>query len=74
MSDDRGEVRVEIPDGIYIVRLWARVKGHVPLFAHWEEEDKPETRLARGVHVPAQARDHDRRSGQGQRRANRSRA
>ena len=30
---------------IYIFRLWARAKGYVPLFAHWEEEDNPEETL-----------------------------
>ncbi len=41
VSDENGEARVDLPDGIYIFRLWARAKGHVPLFAHWEEEEKP---------------------------------
>jgi hypothetical protein len=45
VSDERGQVRVAIPEGIYIVRLWARAKGYVPLFAGWEEEDHPETTL-----------------------------
>src|SRR5271166_1842106 len=45
VSDENGEARVDLPDGIYIFRLWARVKGHVPLFAHWEEEDVPERSL-----------------------------
>jgi len=45
VSDDRGQVRMELPEGIYIFRLWARAKGHVPLFAHWEEEEKPEESL-----------------------------
>jgi thiol-disulfide isomerase/thioredoxin/uncharacterized GH25 family protein len=41
VSDEHGQVRVAIPEDIYIVRLWARAKGYVPLFAHWEEEDVP---------------------------------
>jgi len=45
VSDENGEARVDLPDGIYIFRLWARAKGHVPLFAHWEEEDVPERSL-----------------------------
>ena len=45
VSDENGEARVDLPDGIYIFRLWARAKGHVPLFAHWEEEEKPEESL-----------------------------
>ena len=45
VTDERGEVLVEIPENIYIVRLWARIKHHVPLFAHWEEEDVPEKNL-----------------------------
>jgi beta-lactamase regulating signal transducer with metallopeptidase domain/protocatechuate 3,4-dioxygenase beta subunit/thiol-disulfide isomerase/thioredoxin len=42
VSDGRGPVRVDLPEGMDILRLWARAKGHVPLFAHWEEEDEPE--------------------------------
>ena len=45
MSDDRGEARIDIPNNLYIFRLWANLEGHVPLFAGWEEEDKPETTL-----------------------------
>ncbi len=45
VSDENGEARVDLPDGIYIFRLWARAKGYVPLFAHWEEEDVPERSL-----------------------------
>ena len=67
MSDDRGRVRVDVPEGTYIFRLWAVAKGHVPLFAHWEEEDNRRQSLPRGVHVPAPARDDDRRSRAGQR-------
>jgi beta-lactamase regulating signal transducer with metallopeptidase domain/thiol-disulfide isomerase/thioredoxin len=44
-TDDRGEARIDIPQGISIFRLWADLKGHVPLFAGWEEEEKPETTL-----------------------------
>ncbi len=45
VSDENGEARVDVPKGVYIFRLWARAKGHVPLFAHWEEEEKPEESL-----------------------------
>ena len=45
MSDGRGPVVIDLPEGMYIFRLWARKPGHVPLFAHWEEEDNPETSL-----------------------------
>ena len=45
VSDDLGQVRMELPEGIYIFRLWARARGFVPLFAHWEEEEKPEESL-----------------------------
>ncbi|MEJ7638011.1 MAG: M56 family metallopeptidase [Singulisphaera sp.] len=45
VSDDRGEARFEIPENIDIYRIWARAKGHVPLFAHWEEQDNPEETL-----------------------------
>ena len=45
VSDENGEARVDLPDGIDIFRLWARAKGYVPLFAHWEEEDVPERSL-----------------------------
>jgi beta-lactamase regulating signal transducer with metallopeptidase domain/thiol-disulfide isomerase/thioredoxin len=45
VTDGRGPIHVDLPEGIYILRLWARTKGHVPLFAHWEEEDNPETSL-----------------------------
>ena len=45
VTDERGEVRFDVPETLYIFRLWARAKGHVPLFAHWEEEDDPEETL-----------------------------
>ena len=45
VSDDHGEARLDIPDEIYIVRVWARSKGYASLYTHWEEEDKPETTL-----------------------------
>jgi beta-lactamase regulating signal transducer with metallopeptidase domain len=44
-SDDRGQIGMDLPDGIYILRLFAEAKGHVPLFASWEERDDPETSL-----------------------------
>ncbi len=45
LSDEDGQVRVSVPEEISIFRLWARAEGHVPLFAHWEEQDNPETTL-----------------------------
>jgi beta-lactamase regulating signal transducer with metallopeptidase domain/thiol-disulfide isomerase/thioredoxin len=65
VSDEHGQVRVAIPEDIYIVRLWARAKGYVPLFAHWEEEDVPEKsvpaeftfRLAHGTVIGGVVRD-----------------
>ncbi len=45
VTDERGEVRFDVPETLYIFRLWARTKGYVPLFAHWEEEDDPEENL-----------------------------
>jgi thiol-disulfide isomerase/thioredoxin len=45
VTDERGEVRIELPEDIRILRLWARARHHVPLFAHWEEEDVPEKSL-----------------------------
>ena len=45
VTDERGEVRLDVPETLYIFRLWARTKGYVPLFAHWEEEDDPEETL-----------------------------
>ena len=45
VTDENGEARVDVPEGIYIFRLWARAKGFVPLFAHWEEDEKPEESL-----------------------------
>src|SRR5262249_6542815 len=45
LSDERGQVRFELPEGMSIIRFWARVKGYVPLFAGWEEQDDPERSL-----------------------------
>ena len=47
VTDERGEARFDVPETTYIYRLWARARGHVPLFAHWEEEDDPEETLPR---------------------------
>ena len=52
---------------LYIFRLWARAKGYVPLFAHWEEADNPEQtlpaeftfRLKRGTVIGGIVRDPD---------------
>jgi hypothetical protein len=45
VTDDRGQVRFELPEGMCIIRFWARAKGYVPLFAGWEEKDDPERSL-----------------------------
>jgi len=45
VSDANGQVELDLPEGTYIYRLWARAKGYVPLFAGWEEQDNPETSL-----------------------------
>jgi uncharacterized GH25 family protein len=37
ISDDKGEVAVDLPKTLSILRLWARKDGFVPLFAHWEQ-------------------------------------
>jgi len=65
VSDDSGQVLMELPQGMYIFRLWARIQSHVPLFAHWEEADDPETslpaeftfRLTRGTVIGGVVRD-----------------
>ena len=44
-TDERGEVRFDIPESSYIYRLWASAPGYAPLFAHWEEEEHPEQSL-----------------------------
>jgi beta-lactamase regulating signal transducer with metallopeptidase domain/thiol-disulfide isomerase/thioredoxin/protocatechuate 3,4-dioxygenase beta subunit len=67
VSDDHGQVRFELPEEIYIYRLWARAKGHVPLFAGWEEQDDPEKslpaeftfRLKRGTVIGGLVRNED---------------
>ena len=45
VTDERGEARFTLPEGMYIYRLWASAKGYVPLFAHWEEPEDPEHTL-----------------------------
>jgi beta-lactamase regulating signal transducer with metallopeptidase domain/thiol-disulfide isomerase/thioredoxin/uncharacterized GH25 family protein len=45
VSDANGQVELDVPEGVYIYRVWARAKGYVPLFAGWEEQDNPETSL-----------------------------
>jgi beta-lactamase regulating signal transducer with metallopeptidase domain/thiol-disulfide isomerase/thioredoxin len=66
-TDETGQVRLTVPENIRIFRVWARAKGYVPLFAHWEEEDNPETslpaeftfRLERGTVIAGLIRDQD---------------
>jgi beta-lactamase regulating signal transducer with metallopeptidase domain/thiol-disulfide isomerase/thioredoxin len=45
VTDDQGQVLLEVPEGIYIWRLWARASGYVPLFADWEKAENPEQNL-----------------------------
>lgn len=46
VTDREGYAVVELPRTFEIFRLWASKQGHVPMFAHWEEEE-----LAGGTHV-----------------------
>ncbi len=41
-TDAAGSVVAELPKQIRIMRIWARKKDHVPLFAHWWPEMQPE--------------------------------
>ena len=38
VSDSEGRATVKLPRTFYILRLWADTEGHVPLFAHWEQD------------------------------------
>ena len=65
VCDERGEVLVDLPAEIGILRLWAKSDGHVALFAQWspqfvkenviaDEEPIPETfvfELEKGVRI-----------------------
>ncbi len=45
VTDEMGLVSVELPDGLNGLRTWTSKKGHVTLFANWEDrsyEDVPE--------------------------------
>lgn len=44
-TDQEGQVRLAVPQGIEIFRIWARADGCVPLIAHWEKEDDPDGSL-----------------------------
>jgi beta-lactamase regulating signal transducer with metallopeptidase domain/thiol-disulfide isomerase/thioredoxin/protocatechuate 3,4-dioxygenase beta subunit len=67
VTDDEGETLLEVPEGIYIWRLWARADGYVPIFAHWEEAENPERnlpaeftfKLDRGTTIGGVVRDPD---------------
>jgi beta-lactamase regulating signal transducer with metallopeptidase domain/thiol-disulfide isomerase/thioredoxin len=67
VTDDEGRVELEVPEGIYIWRLWARAGDYVPLFAHWEEAENPERnlpaeftfKLDRGTTIGGVVRDPD---------------
>jgi RNA polymerase sigma factor (sigma-70 family) len=48
-TDAEGAARVELPKTFYILRLWARKKPFVPLFADWEQAE-----LTSGQGVPAE--------------------
>ena len=39
ITDDKGEFTTKLPERFYILRLWARGDGYIPLFANWEEQD-----------------------------------
>ena len=38
LTDPEGRATAALPHTLYILRLWARADGYVPLFAHWEED------------------------------------
>jgi beta-lactamase regulating signal transducer with metallopeptidase domain/thiol-disulfide isomerase/thioredoxin/protocatechuate 3,4-dioxygenase beta subunit len=68
VTDEGGEVTLEVPETLYIWRLWARAQGgYVPLFAHWEMAENPEQnlpaeftfRLDRGTTIGGTVRDPD---------------
>jgi beta-lactamase regulating signal transducer with metallopeptidase domain len=67
VSDDRGQFRFDVPETTYIYRIWARAKGHVPLFAGWEKQEDPEQslpaeftfRLERGTVIGGIVRNQD---------------
>ncbi len=61
LSDEKGEASVDVPDGVYIFRIWARAKGHVPLFAPLGRGGCAGAIIARGIHFPAPAGDRHRR-------------
>jgi outer membrane lipoprotein-sorting protein len=39
VCDANGQTIVDLPKSIEILRLWARMEGYVPMFAHWEQYD-----------------------------------
>jgi uncharacterized GH25 family protein len=49
VCDAQGQAIVELPKSIDILRLWARMDGYVPLFAHWESQE-----LKAGGRIPAE--------------------
>lgn len=67
-TDRQGVALVEVPETFTILRLWARKKSFVPLFANWEQAELakgrglPEEfafRLERGVSVGGRVVDED---------------
>lgn len=48
-TDDQGRVKVDLPREFFLVRLWARADGYVPLFCNWENND-----IANGDRPPAE--------------------
>ncbi|WP_165250539.1 carboxypeptidase regulatory-like domain-containing protein [Paludisphaera soli] len=44
-TDEAGEIRIPVLEGVEIFRMWAWAGGHVPLFAHWEKHDDPDGSL-----------------------------
>jgi beta-lactamase regulating signal transducer with metallopeptidase domain/thiol-disulfide isomerase/thioredoxin/uncharacterized GH25 family protein len=44
-TDERGEVRFDVPETTNIYRLFVSAQGYVPMFAGWEESEHPEQSL-----------------------------
>ncbi len=66
-TDERGEVRFDVPETTFIYRLWASAPGYVSMFAGWEEPEHPEQslpeeftfRLKKGTVIGGIVRDQD---------------
>lgn len=44
-TDAKGEVRFDVPETLYIFRLFVSEEGYVPMIAAWEEDEDPERSL-----------------------------